>query len=70
MLKGEACVENLWSMKVILRWFELVSGSKVNFSKSSVIGINVSNNYLDVVASFLHCKIETLFYLFGFASGC
>jgi hypothetical protein len=65
MLKGEACVENLWSI-----WFELVSGSKVNFSKSSVIGINVSNNYLDVVASFLHCKIETLFYLFGFASGC
>jgi hypothetical protein len=48
MLKGEACVENLWSI-----WFELVSGSKVNFSKTSVIGINVSNNYLDVVVSFL-----------------
>jgi hypothetical protein len=28
---GEACVENLWSMKAILKWFELVSGLKVNF---------------------------------------
>ncbi|MCI16322.1 LINE-1 reverse transcriptase like, partial [Trifolium medium] len=25
---GEACVENLWSIKAILRWFELMSGLK------------------------------------------
>jgi hypothetical protein len=57
---GEACVENLWSMKATLRWFELVSGLKVNFSKSRLIGVNVSTNFLERAAHFLHCKIGSL----------
>lgn len=35
---GEACVENLWTLKALLRGFELVSGLKMNFSKSCLIG--------------------------------
>jgi hypothetical protein len=31
---GEACVENLWVLKAMLRGFEMASGLKVNFSKS------------------------------------
>jgi hypothetical protein len=50
---GEARVENLWAMKAILRWFELVSGLKVNFSKSRLIGVNVSSNFLHVAKHFL-----------------
>ncbi|MCH83058.1 LINE-1 reverse transcriptase like, partial [Trifolium medium] len=57
---GEACVENLWSLKAILRWFELISGLKVNFSKSSLVGVNVHNSFLEGAASFLHCKVSPL----------
>jgi hypothetical protein len=57
---GEARVENLWAMKAILRWFELVSGLKVNFSKSRLIGVNVSSNFLHVAKNFLHCKLGSL----------
>ncbi|MCI06917.1 LINE-1 reverse transcriptase like, partial [Trifolium medium] len=53
---GEACVENLWTMKAILRWFELISGLKVNFFKSRLFGVNVCNAFMDQAASFLHCK--------------
>ncbi|MCI51085.1 LINE-1 reverse transcriptase like, partial [Trifolium medium] len=37
---GEASVENLWTMKALLRGFELASGLKVNFWKSCLMGIN------------------------------
>jgi len=29
----EACVKNLWHINVILKWFELMSELKANFSK-------------------------------------
>jgi hypothetical protein len=41
-------------------WFELVSGLKVNFSKSILIGVNVSTNFLHVAENFLHCKLGSL----------
>lgn len=34
-------MDNLWSMKAILRWFELASDLKVNFFKSRLFGVNV-----------------------------
>jgi hypothetical protein len=61
---GEACVENLWSMKAILRWFELVSGLKVNFSKSRLFGVNIPPNFLEGAASFLHCIIGSLPFIY------
>ncbi|PNX93719.1 ribonuclease H [Trifolium pratense] len=54
---GEACVKNLWCMKAILRWFELISGLKVNFHKSKLFGINLEDGFLDLAASFLKCRI-------------
>jgi hypothetical protein len=42
---GEACVENIWAMKKILRWFESISGLKVNFSKGRLFGVNVANSF-------------------------
>jgi hypothetical protein len=50
---GEACVENLWTMKAILKWFELISGHKVNFFKSKLFGINVEEGFLASATSFL-----------------
>jgi hypothetical protein len=46
LFTGEACVENLWSMKTILRWFELMSRLKVNFSKNRLLGVNVNDDFL------------------------
>jgi hypothetical protein len=52
---GEASVENLWTMKAILRGFELASGLKVNFWKSSLIGNNVGNTFMEMACNFLNC---------------
>jgi hypothetical protein len=47
-------------MKAILRWFELISGLKVNFSKNNIFGVNVHNSFLEGAVSFLHCKVRSL----------
>ncbi|MCH79402.1 LINE-1 reverse transcriptase like [Trifolium medium] len=52
---GEASVENLWTLKAILRGFELASGLKVNFWKSCLMGINVSDDFMEMASSFLNC---------------
>lgn len=49
---GEATWVNLWALKSILRCFELVSGLKVNFHKSSIIGINVDGNFSTIASLF------------------
>jgi hypothetical protein len=54
---GGATVENLWVLKAVLRGFEMVSGLKVNFWKSCVMGINVDNEFLVMAAEFLNCRI-------------
>ncbi|WJX93090.1 hypothetical protein P8452_74658 [Trifolium repens] len=45
---GEASVENLWSLKAILRGFEMASGLKVNFWKSGLCGVNVSTRFMEM----------------------
>ncbi|KEH40277.1 hypothetical protein MTR_1g026690 [Medicago truncatula] len=49
-------MENLWTLKAILRGFEMASGLKVNFSKSSFIGVNVPNAFMDMACDFLNCS--------------
>ncbi|GAU26515.1 hypothetical protein TSUD_361480 [Trifolium subterraneum] len=53
---GDDTLKNLWTLKAILRGFELASGLKVNFWKSSLIGVNVSNDYMVNACNFLNCK--------------
>ncbi|KAK2436747.1 hypothetical protein QL285_021719 [Trifolium repens] len=57
---GEASSENLWTLKAILRGFELSSGLKVNFWKSSLMGINVSSHFMTLACDFLNCKQGTV----------
>jgi hypothetical protein len=38
---GKPTVENLWTLKALLRGFEMASGLKMNFFKSCLMGINV-----------------------------
>jgi hypothetical protein len=54
---GEPTLENLWALKAILRGFEMVSGLKVNFWKSSLMGVNVSQQFLRLASVFLNCRI-------------
>ena len=60
ILVGDATVENLWGIKAVLRSFELVSGMKVNFHKSKLIGVNVQHDFMDKASDFLHCRIGSL----------
>ncbi|GAU28852.1 hypothetical protein TSUD_21890 [Trifolium subterraneum] len=53
---GEASMENLWTLKALLRGFELTSGLKVNFWKSCLIGVNVSDHFMTMACRFLNCK--------------
>jgi hypothetical protein len=53
---GEPTVENLWFLKAVLRGFEMASGLKVNFHKSSLIGVNVQRDFMEAACRFLHCR--------------
>jgi hypothetical protein len=53
---GEACIDNLWTLKAMLRGFEMVSGLKVNFWKSCLIGVNVDDDFLHMATEFLNCR--------------
>jgi hypothetical protein len=56
---GKASLENLWTLKAILRGFELASGLKVNFLKSCLIGVNVPHGFMDLACGILNCKRGT-----------
>ncbi|CAI8616877.1 unnamed protein product [Vicia faba] len=43
---GEGSWSNLWSIKAVLRGFELVSGLNINFSKSCLVGINLRQRFM------------------------
>nr|KYP40876.1 Putative ribonuclease H protein At1g65750 family [Cajanus cajan] len=60
LIIGEATMQNLWCLKAILRCFELISGMKINFHKSSVVGIHSGVDFTELAASFLHCKVGQL----------
>ena len=57
---GKPSVENLWTLKALLRRFEMVSGLKVNFFKSCLIGVNVPSEFMDIASSFLNCTRGSL----------
>jgi hypothetical protein len=60
ILVGEGNWDNLWTIKTILRSFEMVSGLKVNFFISKLYGINIEENFLRASSSFLHCDVESI----------
>lgn len=54
-LVGEASEKEVISMKAVMRIFEIVSGLKVNFAKSRLIGVNVDEEWLSHMADLLNC---------------
>jgi len=51
---GRATVENLWTLKALLRGFEMTSGLKVNFYKSCLLGVNVDSDFMVMACNFLN----------------
>ncbi|GKV44689.1 hypothetical protein SLEP1_g51849 [Rubroshorea leprosula] len=60
ILFGKATEENIWAMKGILRAFELVSGLKINFNKSQLMGLCVEEGWVEKMAWVLCCKKGSL----------
>ena len=57
---GKPMVDNLWAIKSLLKGFEMVSGLKINFFKSSLIGVNVANEFMEMACNFLNCSQGTI----------
>jgi hypothetical protein len=57
---GKPSVQNLWTLKAVLRGFEMVSGLKINFSKSALIGVNVNEDFMEMACDFLNCSRGSL----------
>ena len=51
-------------MRAILLLFEDLSGLKVNFSKSLLVGINVNGSWLSEAATMLNCKVGTIPFMY------
>jgi len=54
-IKSWANVRALWA---VLLLFEAMSGLKVNFHKSMLIGVTIADSWLGEAASILNCKSE------------
>ncbi|XP_058750276.1 uncharacterized protein LOC131623294 [Vicia villosa] len=53
-------IDNLLTIKAILLGFDFASCLCVNFSKSSLIGVNYDQSFLDLAYKFIHCNQESL----------
>ena len=49
-------MENVKAIKVMLRCFELMSGLKINFAKSSFGAFGTTEHWINNAASYLNCR--------------
>jgi len=61
---GEASMENVKAIKVILRTFKLVLGLKINFAKSCFGAIGVSDRWKQVAANYLNCSLLAFSFIY------
>src|SRR4051812_8921795 len=64
ILVGEGSWKHVWAIKTILRGFEIVSGLGINYHKSKQIGINVSDNLLNIGSNSLSYRREENRFIF------
>ncbi|GKV43845.1 hypothetical protein SLEP1_g51093 [Rubroshorea leprosula] len=60
LFMGEATEDNVWTVKCIMRAFELVSRLKINYRKSSLIGVNIDEDWIRSMAWMMNYKTESL----------
>ena len=49
--------QSVFIIKVILNWFELASGLKINFLKSKIGGVGVNHNLIQCFVAILNCDV-------------
>jgi hypothetical protein len=64
LLVGAKSWANVRALRAVLVLIELMSGLKVNFHKSMLVGVNISESWLHEAASVLHCKIGKVPFLY------
>ncbi|XP_058784295.1 uncharacterized protein LOC131659071 [Vicia villosa] len=64
IILAEGDLANIWSIKSILRGFEIMSGLRVNFNKSNIFGVNVGDWFIEATSTFLVCKVDKLSFKF------
>jgi len=64
LLLGETSWANVRALRAVLVLFKAVSGLKVNFHKSLLVGVNVSDSWLTETASLLNCKVGNVPFLY------
>lgn len=52
--------EEILALKRIFRCFQLVSGLKINISKSMLVGVGCSEDIIHALADLVHCKVGRL----------
>lgn len=57
LLLGEQSWANVRALRAILSLFAGMSGLKVNFHKSLLVGFNIAESWLNKAASILNCKV-------------
>jgi hypothetical protein len=60
LILGEKSWANIRVMRAVLFLFEALSGLKVNFSKSQLVGVNVPASWLSEAAMVLNCKVGSI----------
>jgi len=60
LILGERSLANVRAMRAVLHLFTAMSGSKVNFHKSELVGVNVPQSWLLEAATILNCKVGSL----------
>jgi hypothetical protein len=64
LLLGEKSWANVRALRSVLVLFELMSGLKVNFHKSMLVGVNISESWLHEAASALRCRVGKVPFLY------
>ncbi|GAU49175.1 hypothetical protein TSUD_133700 [Trifolium subterraneum] len=64
LLMGVKSWANVCAMRAVLVLFELMSGLKMNFNKSLLVGVNIPDSWLYETASSLGCKVGNIPFLY------
>lgn len=60
LIMVDSSINNFCLIKAILKWFEVASGLRVDFSKISLIEVNIDSDFLDLDGDFLFSNQESL----------
>jgi len=71
LLLGVTSWANVRTLRVVMLLFEAMFGPKVNFNKSMLVGVNISESWMVEVAFILNCRVGKVPYLYlGLSIGC